>query len=219
MDRRKPSTILTEMLLGACAARVAHAVPTRPVSIWLPWLPKPHACKELPSQCLAPRGSRLSGCLDTILGSPRSLSGFLPGHVILQTQQAALKPDLALPSSVVCLDQELVLLCKTASLISQSLLRATWSKRSDGENEGGLGRLVNLSIDPQLVNCFGRIPLGLPVERSVLLGVDFEVSKAHTSRVLFPLPMFVDLDVNFQLLLLHHANCIVPHCDDGGLTL
>lgn len=24
VDRRKPSTILTEMLLGACAARVAH---------------------------------------------------------------------------------------------------------------------------------------------------------------------------------------------------
>lgn len=101
MDRRKPSTILTEMSLRASAARVACAVPTRPVSIWLPWLPKPHACRELPSQCLALRGSRLSGCLDTILGSPRSLSGSPPGHVILQTQQAALEPDLALTSSVV----------------------------------------------------------------------------------------------------------------------
>lgn len=56
--------------------------------------------KEPLSQCLAPQGSRVSGCLDSMLGSPRSLSGFLPGHVILQTQQAALKPYLTLTSSV-----------------------------------------------------------------------------------------------------------------------
>lgn len=86
MDMRDASTILTEMPLGALAARVAYAVPTRSVSIWLSWLPKPHAYKELLSQSLAPQGSLLSGCLDTILGSPRSLSGFLPGYVILQTQ-------------------------------------------------------------------------------------------------------------------------------------
>lgn len=63
---------------GASAARVAYAVLTWPVSIWLSWLSQPHAYKEHPSQCLAPQGSHLSGCLDTILGSPRSLSGFLP---------------------------------------------------------------------------------------------------------------------------------------------
>lgn len=94
-----PSPILTEMPLGASAARVAYAVPTRSVSIWLSWLPQPHAYKELLSQCRAPQGGRLSGCLDTTLGSPRSLSGFLPGHVIFETQQAALKPDLTLTSS------------------------------------------------------------------------------------------------------------------------
>lgn len=99
MDMRDPSPILTEMPLGASSARAAYAVPTRSVSIWLSWLPKPHAYKELLS-VPSPTGKPCVRCLDTILGSPRSLSGFLPGHVILQTQQAALKSYLTLTSSV-----------------------------------------------------------------------------------------------------------------------
>lgn len=47
MDMSDPSPILTEMPLGASSARAAYAVPTRSVSIWLYWLPKPHGYKEL----------------------------------------------------------------------------------------------------------------------------------------------------------------------------